>query len=143
MNEYIRKLPDEVISIIISYSYTPQPKSLMDDIRNFKESKIHLLERYYDYWTVRMQSLDPEEYTYWLINDLFSYANHAHPSIFGYVETFYNIFRRNVFLFTKAQVDHYVNLLEKKEVISQINILLGLFTVNERKNMISNIFPNS
>jgi hypothetical protein len=143
MNENIRKLPDDVISMIISYSYMPQPKSLMDDIRNFKESKTHLLERYYYFWSVKMQSPDPQEYRYWLINDLFSYANHAHPSMFGYVETFYTIFHRNVSLFTKPQVDHYVNRLEKKDVISQINILLGLFTVDERKNMICNIFPNS
>ena len=132
MNEYIRKLPDEVISIIISYSYTPQPKSLMDDIRNFKESKIHLLERYYDYWTVRMQLIYPNETTYWfiykyrLVHDLFSYANDAHPSSFGYIDTFYNIFRRNVFLFTKPQVDHYVNRLKKKKNISQILLVILL-----------------
>ena len=48
------------------------------------------------------------------------------------------IFKRNIFLQTKEKIDKYVNKLEKKEVMIQINIFLGLLQPLEREDLIEN-----
>ena len=43
MNCYINKLPSDIISIIIPYTYNLQNKQLLDDIINYKETKKNYL----------------------------------------------------------------------------------------------------
>jgi hypothetical protein len=56
--------------------------------------------------------------------------------MFGYIDHFYNIFKRNIYLQSVEAIDKYVNNLEKKNVKSQINIFLGLLTINERNDLV-------
>jgi len=56
--------------------------------------------------------------------------------MFGYVDNFYNIFKRNKYLKTNEDIDTYVDNLEKKDVSSRINIFLGLLTIKERNDII-------
>lgn len=138
MNCLIEKLPFDIVLRIIPYTYNLQQKHLLDDIENYTKSKTTLLELYHKYWIIEMREPNPEDKN-WLINDIYGYANNNHALMFGYVDKFYNIFKRNTFLKTKQQIKKYVKNIEKKEVISQINIFLGLFTINERNEMI-NVF---
>jgi hypothetical protein len=138
MNEFIQNLPLDIVLQIIPYTYNVQDKPLLNDIVNYKESKKVLLELYYNFWIIEAQSIDPKEDKNWLINDLFAYANNYNATMYGYIEKFYNIFLRNNFLQSKEDVDKYICNLEGKNVSTQINIFLGLLTIKERKDVISN-----
>ena len=55
--------------------------------------------------------------------------------MYGYIDKFYNIFKRHIFLQLNEDVDKYIYNLKNKELTSQINIFLGLLTVNERNEL--------
>jgi hypothetical protein len=137
MNELIDKLPMDIIHHIIPYTYNFQKKDLLDDIKNYTESKTILSNYYYNYWIIFIQSQEPQD-KYWLVNDLFAYANNYNPSMYGYVEEFYNIFKRNTFLQSNQDIDRYILNLEKKDVTTQINVFLGMLTPNQRNDIITN-----
>jgi hypothetical protein len=136
MDVLMNKLPMEIILQIISYTYQLQNKSLLDDIIDFTRSKKILLELYHKYWIIDMQYHDHNEDKYWLINDIYAYANNYKPIMYGFNDKFYNIFKRNKYLKTNEDIDTYVDNLEKKDVSSHINIFLGLLTIKERNDII-------
>jgi len=140
MNQLIKKLPLDIVLRIIPYTYNVQNNNLLNDIYNYTETKITLLALYHQCWIIERQMSDPEEDKNWLINDIFAYANNYNPSMYGYIDKFYNIFKRNIFLRTKEQIDKYVDKLEQKEVMTQINIFLGLLTPLDRVEIIT-YFP--
>jgi hypothetical protein len=138
MNDLIQKLPTDVIQHILSYTYCPQNKNLLVDLANYTETKEQLLDLYYDFWVTKMQEFGEDKN--WLINDIFGFANNEKPTMCGYVDNFYNIFKRNIFLQTNEKIDKYVYNLEKKPSPNQINIFLGLLTVNERNDFLHNSY---
>lgn len=142
MRELISKLPMDIIHHIIPYTYNFQNKDLLDDIKSYSESKTILSNYYYNYWIIFIQSQEPQD-KYWLVNDLFAYANSYNPSMYGYVESFYNIFKRNTFLQSDEDIDRYILNLEKKDVTSQINVFLGMLTPEQRNDIICNCFHYS
>ncbi len=142
MKDFIKRLPIDIILKIIPYTYNLQNKNLLCDIINFKELKTSLLELYHKRWIIEAQGY-PNEDKDWLINDIFGYANNYNAGMYGYIDNFYNIFKRNIFLKLNEHVDNYVYNLEGKNVSSQINIFLGLLTVNERNEMLLHCQNNS
>jgi len=133
--ELVEKLPLDLVLQIIPYTYHLQNKELLDDIKSYSETKTILSNYYYNYWIVSLE--EPEDGDkYWLINNLFSFVNNYKPTMDGYVEQFYNIFKRNAFLETSQDIDSYILQLEKKNVTTQINIFLGLLTLEERNEFI-------
>lgn len=137
MNCFISRLPRDIILKIIPYTYNFQNKNLLDDIKNYKEIKTTLENIYYETWIVELQSLDPEDDKNWLINDIFAYANDYNAIMYGYIDKFYNIFKRNVFLQANHEnIDNYIYSLQQKHVSSQINIFLGLLTIDERNELL-------
>jgi len=120
----IRKLPKEIIYKILFYTYDIQPKFLLSDIRNLQCTKSLLYTIYRSYWE--------DEYNDWLINDITAFANNQNATMYGYVPHFYNIFLRNKLLNTDEDVDKYISILGRRSVKSQINIFLGLFTIEDR-----------
>jgi hypothetical protein len=135
MKDFIEKLPLDIVLQIIPYTYNLQNKNLLNDIINYKETKTMLLELYHNFWIIEMQSQEEEDKN-WLINDMISYTNGYHATMYGYVDKFYNIFKRNIFLQTNEDIDKYFYNFNNKEVTSQINIILGLLTANEREDLI-------
>ena len=117
----LSRLPKEIINLILFYSHSYQPKYLLEDIKNVNIVKEDLFIMYRYYW--EYEDMD------WLINDIFSYANEYNATMYGYVDKFYNIFLRHVYLENILEVEKYIRSLERKEVISQINIFLGLMTI--------------
>jgi len=126
--ELFAKLPQDIRLRILPYTYQVQNSFLLRDIESYKETKDKLLVVYHDYWN----SEDRD----WLINDIFAYANHRKATMYGYVNHFYSIFKRNTQLQTIDAIHRYVNHLEKKDVKTQINIVLGLFTIHERTDLV-------
>jgi len=135
MKDFIERLPMDIILYIIPYTYNLQNKNLLNDIINYKETKTILLELYYNFWILEMQT-QAEEEKYWLINDIVAYTNSYKATMYGYVDKFYNIFKRNIFLKTNEDIDKYFYNLNNKEVTTQINIILGLLTAKERQDLI-------
>ena len=140
MKDFIQRLPIDIILYIIPYTYNLQNKNLLNDIRNYTETRSLLMKLYYEYWIIDAESQDPEEDTNWLINDIMLYANNDKATMYGYVDNFYNIFKRNVYLQTNDIIDKYIINLYKKTAKTQINIMLGLLTINERNDVIINFY---
>ena len=124
----LARMPKEIINLILFYSHSYQPKYLLEDIKNVNIVKERLIVMYKYYW--EYEDMD------WLINDIFSYANEYNATMYGYVDKFYKIFLRHVCLENILEVEKYIRSLERKEVISQINIFLGLMTVEERNELL-------
>ena len=122
----LRNLPDDIIRLIIPYTYETQDKSLLQDIRHYVESRQKTLENYKKEFPEQNDAED------WFINNIFLYSNLEQASMHGYVDNFYNIFHRNPNLKTRTQVLDYVRRLEEKPVESQINIFWALLTCVER-----------
>ena len=131
----MNKLPNELIFKILSYTYQPQPKSLLEDIRDFHKSKNTIDALYLEKWSC-FANENPRD---WIINDLFIYMNDNIPTMFGYCKKCKDIIIRNPFV---KNVENFIIYSEIKDVDSQINIFLGLFTVQERKEFISQDFLN-
>jgi hypothetical protein len=128
----MQRLPIEIVNYIIPYTYNVQQKTLLNDIENFTKVKTFLSNSYHKYWIIDRESSDQEDKN-WLVNDIFRYANNYNSTLYhGYVDKFYNIFKRNICLQTNEDVDRYVDKLEEKDVTTQINVLLGLLNVEER-----------
>lgn len=131
MITFIQKLPQDIIGHIIPYTYQLQPNVIMNDIKNYKETKELIVSLYYNYWIVNFEEAEPED-KYWLINDLVLFINNDQATMYGYVENFYNIFRRNQYLQSYESINNYVSNLETKPVDTQINILWSLLIPKER-----------
>jgi len=132
MCDIIRRLPDDLIIRIIPYTYSFQPKELIHDINSYFYGKKMVTTIYCGMW---FDSYEDNNDKYWLINDLFAFANDYNPTMFGYKKSFYNIFSRNIMLKNnESKINNYVIRLEDSEVNKQINIFWGLFTPEERSD---------
>jgi hypothetical protein len=129
--EFIHKLPSDILSQIIPYTYNTQSKELLQDIVNYTKIKRQLLQVYFDFWVIDREEPEPEDKN-WLINDIILYANNDIATMLGYVDKFYNICKRNIQLQTNYHVDRYISILENKNVSTQINVFLGLLYPHER-----------
>ena len=130
----VSRLPSDVQQRILSYVSRPQPAYLLDDIHSFVETRQELLQKYHDFWIVHLHMTVPEDRR-WLLNDFFYYANHYKPTMFGYSNSFYELFQRGYGIQTQADVDAFVRKLGKKDVTTQLNIVLGLFTPDQRDDL--------
>jgi hypothetical protein len=62
---------------------------------------------YYNFWILFAEDTKPEDEN-WLLNDIYTYANEDNATMNGYVDKFYNIYRRHVMLDSKEKVDKYI-----------------------------------
>ena len=123
---------------IIPYTYNIQSKYLLEDIKSYTHAKTLLTEMYYNFWILFAEDTEPEDKN-WLLNDIYTYANEDNATMNGYVENFYNIYRRNIMLDSKEKIDQYIsNLREKNDVKKQINIFMALLSAKERNEFIEN-----
>ncbi len=136
MKDFIEKLPIDIIRKIIPYTYNLNNNRFLVDIKNYHKIKIILSNLYYNYWRIYAVDVDPED-KYWLINDIFLYANNYKPiMLVGYVDHFYNIFKRHIFLKNIDDINKYIIYLSKKNILIQINIFLGLLYPDERNDLV-------
>ena len=138
----MKKLPKELIDYIIPYTYKPQNKDLLNDIVDYKKTKLKVLELYYIYWRLYINEGELED-KYWLLNDIIIYANDNKPTNKGYVEKFYDIFGRISQLHTKENIDIFVCNLENKCVETQINIAWGVLLPIERQSIIEDFISRN
>jgi hypothetical protein len=131
--KYMGRLPTELVRIILSYSYCPQPQEHLDEIKDVWTSK-HLLYNLYnrrflhDYYDILYPKEEPRETLCFAFDMRTYFARH-----------FYYFFR-NPMLRTKKQVKRYMDCLRKKSPNVQINIYLGIMTADERAEFIDVYF---
>jgi len=128
LNELIKRLPPELINLIIGYSYNLQDKALLNDIIHYNLTK-ETIHTYY--FNVNFYQDMDVDYKQSLMNDIFYYANDNKSIDYGVTEKFCNIFFRNKQLKNKMNIHNYV-FNNNKTMIAHINIFWGIFTVNER-----------
>jgi len=142
LQQRINNLPLDIVRYIIPFTYSPTNKKILEDIVNFHTIKQVLLDLYFRYWIIELDEIEPED-KYWLLNDIYRHYNNDKAHIYGYVDDFYNRFRRNILLFTKSkeEIEEYFNLhIINKNANAQINILLGLLTPNERNYLVNGFY---
>ena len=140
MNElqtYMYKLPQDVIQLIIGYSYSLQSKTIICDIKNYYTSKQQIIYTYDTFWTNVMG--EPEnEYKNWIVNDIISYMNDYQGTMYGYTPKLYSFINRmNLQLNRVLDVNQLNTIIENKKINTQINILWGLLIPEERNEIIS------
>ena len=160
----IKFLPQNIKDHILSYHCRSQPNYLLLDIESFVESKKELERIYYDYFQNYMGEFNlPLEDKYWIINDLVRFLNQNVPTMLFYHDLFYNVFERNIYLFTRKKtslinrlssciisnnqikrkvIDRYIKILDDKDIMTQINLYWGLMTPEERNGMVELSFLN-
>ena len=57
--------------------------------------------------------------------------------MYGYINEFYNIFKRKSKLKTKKQINNYLYKMDNKNVSTQINIFLSIMNKYERIKLIN------
>jgi len=135
MKNHIKKLPNEIISKIISYSYCCQPKELQKDIQNYHEMKIKIFQLYRS-----VKEEDTIENKQNILSDLVTYCNKYNSIAYGYIDDFYSFFYRmsvSKQFHTKDQINSFLEKMEKKPFDTQFNLFWGLLTPEERNEFVS------
>jgi|UniRef100_A0A6C0ASV9 hypothetical protein len=142
LSTLVRSLPPEVLTLIIPYTYQPQSRILLEDIRDFHSSRQTAFYNYRRYWIEFTGEEIPED-KHWLYNDLVYEMNKPLPTMRGYTDNFYNVWFRNpMFMQNKARVDAFIRSLTNEylgadngnvEVVTRaINLYFGILTPQER-----------
>jgi hypothetical protein len=130
---FTTKLPEDIVSFIFGYSYTPQKKELLNDILHFITIKKQLLTCY----SSTNSTILYNQYKYFLLSDiLFNINNHIDIG-YNFTDSFYNVFFRLTLLKTHTNVHTYIKKLVYRPIDSQINILLALMKQDDRQYLYS------
>nr|QDY52328.1 hypothetical protein 6_40 [Mimiviridae sp. ChoanoV1] len=135
LQELIDNLPLELVYKIMSYILKPQPKILLNDIKNYYLTKNLGMKLY-----SKKYENEPMEIKNWFANDLNAYMNDNLPLMYGYIEKYYDIYFRLKCVIDKEQILNFVLKINKKPAIKEINTIWGLLIAKERIDMISDNF---
>ena len=116
LQNLIKKIPKDIVFFnIIPYTYKFQPACLLEDIR--------------DYYNVKKEIFDNKYYDADLIkHEIYSYLSYF------YLDFLKVILRRHIIFqnYDEEKMNNYLEKFRKFSIHKRSNILLGLFTVNER-----------
>ena len=134
MNTFIQRLPEDIKNYIIPFTYSSQPSELLEDIRSFFSTKQEVSYIYFTQW---FDSTEEDLDKCWLVNDLFAFANDYNPTLYGYLESCYIMFSRNIMLKSShKRINNFLSKLEKETFNKKINVFWGLMTPEERIDFI-------
>ena len=133
----IRNLPIELISIICSYSYSPQPIEIRNDILSYFESRTIIRQLF----SCRYKDLMPyERYAdmNWLVSDILCFMNRHRATFHRFQDQFYDICKRNYMLRERENesIHKMVNNARNRNIFFQFHIYWGLLTPDERNRFI-------
>ena len=131
VQDIIDNLPPELVYKILTYILKPQSKELMYDMRHFfitKEEGMKIYsERYKD---------EPNEIINWFVNDIGFYMNEYIPSMYGFIDKYYNIFFRLFKMKSKKEIVYFIFKMNKLNSETELNIRWGILTPKEREEML-------
>jgi hypothetical protein len=125
MDKLLRRLPDELIFNIMGYSYQPQPKALLCDIRSFTSDFGLVSDCYYIYYNERI-----------LLYDLYEFCKQ--------LDGFNSCLTRFAYLYKKDPPEYINNFYMKYEnksivyIQRRCRIIWGMLTPTERTRFINN-----
>ena len=133
----MKRLPIEIVQIILAYSYRTQPATLCADIHSFFETKKNICDTFYLRYKDILVHEERADIA-WLTSDVMLYMNKNHASFHGYQDKFYDITTRHFILKKKdrAKIHRIFSKLYKKPIFSQFHILWGLLLPEEREHFI-------
>ena len=134
------ELPDDIKLKILSYTYKPQPKILLDDLESFLTSKSLLIKMYKVLFGNEHEGSNA--YADWLLNDTISFMNDYIATMNGYTNKHYDYWKRLITLKDKTNKEIYRKTLfidSIKTSMDATNIRLALLNHNERMDFIGSI----
>ena len=130
----LNKLPKEIISKIISYTYSPQSKELCDDIKSYHLTMINIHNYYINTLFIDICQIDS-----CMFKDILSFLNSDTPTLNGHQKLFKHIIRRFILYANKSprKIDIIVfkNMINSNYRISKI--LIGLMNTIERERLMT------
>ena len=131
----VKRLPEELRNYILTFTYSPQPNVLTNDIRHyiFTRSVIQ------DWYINRFAWEYPEAEHDWLHNDLIGFCNEHHATMYGYRDNFITIFSR---MFLKKTRQELLGSLRKlfRHSVKANNITWGLLRIEEREKFMEELY---
>ena len=135
LQKQVKKLPNEIQHIIISYTYQPQSKQLLEDVHNFTQS-IHIIEDFINQLDIKnhLYFISVKEITNELLNFIYFYLSK------GILINLDYCFFTRIFMYKNKNIDNFFYLINQKYSLeSQIRILWGLLYTHERNEFINYI----
>lgn len=129
----LKRVPNEIFIHIWSYTYSPQPANLLEDIRDYPISLEYVLYFYQE----RYDFIN--DYMYWIIHDIFGYI-----SFFSYDsdETLYTSFWKRAIQCSNMDIDtlsDYIYRLEQNKIETQVRLLWAMLYPSERVDYLDSI----
>jgi hypothetical protein len=134
-----KKIPIEIIHMILIYLRQPQDPKLLADIFHFYKTMTIITNNHYKKWIVVRESMRGEDIN-WLENDLILYANQYSPTCIGIQSKFKEIISRS-YMVKKTSEFTFEKYIKSNKISpkTRLNILWGLFTPVERDEFMKNI----
>lgn len=129
MDNFLVKLPDDLLHKIITYTYSCQSKQLCEDVKSYFKTKA-LIDTLYTYDVDNIAVLT---------NDVLRFLNGDIPSIYGYNDFFKNVFNRYFMNMNKTSVEMFdiVAQVDENENDTTPKVVVGLLTIREREELVS------
>ena len=131
VQDIIDNLPPELVYKISTYILRPQSKELTYDLRHFHISK----EKGIKIYTDRFYE-EPELIISWFVNDICCYTNSYFPSMYGFLEKYYDIFFRFPKMKSKQDIITFSFKMCSLDLETELNIRWGILTPQERDEML-------
>jgi len=148
-----KRIPIEIIHIILVYTRNPQNPILLEDITNFLTTREIIIHKHYNKWITELKYKKGIDIM-WLENNLLLYANNEIPTRDEIHSKFKEIINRFIMKTLSNQNQNKNNKQHKQQlnfnkyvysnkilVKTRVNILWGLFTVAEREEFIETFMP--
>ena len=136
--ERLQDLPFELFEMIRRMTYQPQPKILLDDIKNYHETKKIIDNYYYNKYEDELEGY-PKADRNWLANDICCYLNNNVAMMLSIEDKYINTMRRFIGNNSKPnqELSDMIKWYSNLDSNSEINMYWGLMTSEERDEMIS------
>ncbi len=151
-----KRIPIEIIHIILVYARNPQDPILLEDIVNFLTTREIIIHKHYNKWITELKYKSGIDIM-WLENNLLLYANEETPTCEEIRPKFKEIISRFI---TKILTNNNKKKQNNQQAINKqppnfnkyvysnkilvktrVNILWGLFTIAERNEFIETFMP--
>ena len=134
----LHDLPYELFEMIRRMTYQPQPTILLNDIKNYHETKKIIDNYYYNKFKDELEGY-PKADRNWLANDICCYLNNDVAMMLSIEDKYINTMRRFIGNNSKSnqELSEMIKWYSNLNSNSEINIYWGLMTPEDRDEMIS------